>query len=43
MKERLSNARPETVSAAGRVPGVTPSALAALVVNLRKYENDRAA
>ena len=43
MKERLSNARPETVSAAGRVPGVTPSALAALVVNLRKFENDRAA
>ncbi|MAF28586.1 MAG: tRNA uridine-5-carboxymethylaminomethyl(34) synthesis enzyme MnmG [Croceicoccus sp.] len=43
MKERLSNARPETVSAAGRVPGVTPSALAALVVNIRKYENDRAA
>lgn len=43
MVERLTAARPESVAAAGRVAGVTPSALATLVVNLRKQLRDRAA
>lgn len=43
MVERLSQARPRSVAAAGRVPGITPSALATLVVNLRKQTNSRAA
>ncbi len=36
MVERLTKARPETLSAAGRVPGVTPAALAALLVHARR-------
>ncbi|UOR16164.1 tRNA uridine-5-carboxymethylaminomethyl(34) synthesis enzyme MnmG [Qipengyuania aquimaris] len=42
MVERLSKARPETLSAAGRVPGITPAALAALLVHARRLE-ERAA
>ena len=33
MVERLSAARPATLAAAGRVPGITPAALAALLVH----------
>jgi len=36
MVERLSRARPETLAAAGRVPGVTPAALATLLVHARR-------
>jgi tRNA uridine 5-carboxymethylaminomethyl modification enzyme len=36
MIERLSTAQPETLAAAGRVPGVTPAALAALLVHARR-------
>jgi len=36
MVERLSRARPATLAAAGRVPGVTPAALAALLVHARR-------
>jgi tRNA uridine 5-carboxymethylaminomethyl modification enzyme len=36
MVERLSTARPATLAAAGRVPGVTPAALAALLVHARR-------
>lgn len=36
MIERLSAARPETLAAAGRVPGVTPAALAVLLVHARR-------
>jgi tRNA uridine 5-carboxymethylaminomethyl modification enzyme len=36
MVERLSLARPATLAAAGRVPGVTPAALAALLVQARR-------
>ncbi|MHA6318532.1 tRNA uridine-5-carboxymethylaminomethyl(34) synthesis enzyme MnmG [Altererythrobacter sp. CAU 1778] len=36
MIERLTSARPETLAAAGRVPGVTPAALAALLVHARR-------
>jgi tRNA uridine 5-carboxymethylaminomethyl modification enzyme len=36
MVERLTRARPETLSAAGRIPGITPAALAALLVHARR-------
>ena len=36
MIERLTAARPATLAAAGRVPGVTPAALAVLLVHARK-------
>ena len=41
MVERLSFAKPETLAAAGRIRGITPAALAALLVHARKL--DRAA
>ena len=34
--ERLSEARPSTIAAAARLPGVTPAALTALMVHLRR-------
>jgi tRNA uridine 5-carboxymethylaminomethyl modification enzyme len=36
MRQRLKAARPSTLGAAGRVQGVTPAALAALAVHLRR-------
>jgi tRNA uridine 5-carboxymethylaminomethyl modification enzyme len=36
MVERLSASRPATLAAAGRVPGITPAALAALLVHARR-------
>ncbi|WP_423141347.1 tRNA uridine-5-carboxymethylaminomethyl(34) synthesis enzyme MnmG [Parablastomonas sp. CN1-191] len=36
MVERLSAARPTTLAAAGRLPGITPAALAALLVHARR-------
>jgi tRNA uridine 5-carboxymethylaminomethyl modification enzyme len=36
MVERLSTARPATLAAAGRVPGITPAALAALLVRAKR-------
>jgi tRNA uridine 5-carboxymethylaminomethyl modification enzyme len=36
MVERLNAAQPATLAAAGRVPGVTPAALAALLVHARR-------
>jgi tRNA uridine 5-carboxymethylaminomethyl modification enzyme len=36
MVERLSRAMPPTLAAAGRVPGITPAALSALLVHARK-------
>ena len=36
MVERLQSARPATLAAAGRIPGVTPAALAALLVHARR-------
>ena len=38
MRQRLSAARPATLGAAGRVPGVTPAALTALLAHVRKTE-----
>ena len=36
MVERLSASRPETLAAAGRVAGITPAALACLLVHARR-------
>ncbi|MDO9712163.1 tRNA uridine-5-carboxymethylaminomethyl(34) synthesis enzyme MnmG [Paracraurococcus lichenis] len=38
MRQRLAKARPTTLGSAGRVPGITPAALAALAVHLRRSE-----
>jgi tRNA uridine 5-carboxymethylaminomethyl modification enzyme len=38
MRQRLDKARPATLGSAGRIPGVTPAALAALCVHLRRSE-----
>ena len=42
MVERLGAARPDTLAAAGRVPGITPAALAALLVHARRLEGQAA-
>lgn len=39
MKERLEQAKPESFSAAQRVPGITPSALMAILAYLRKGQD----
>ncbi|MBR0655238.1 tRNA uridine-5-carboxymethylaminomethyl(34) synthesis enzyme MnmG [Plastoroseomonas arctica] len=36
MRQRLARARPGTLGGAGRVPGITPAAIAALAVHLRR-------
>jgi tRNA uridine 5-carboxymethylaminomethyl modification enzyme len=36
MQQRLAGARPATLGSAGRVPGITPAAVAALAVHLRR-------
>lgn len=38
MIERLSRAAPVSLAAAGRVPGITPAALSALLVHARKHQ-----
>ncbi len=38
MCERLSQARPPTLGAAGRVPGITPAALSAVLAHIRKHQ-----
>lgn len=40
MIERLKNARPDSLAEAGRVRGITPAALAALLVYARRIENE---
>ena len=42
MTERLSSARPENLAAAGRVPGITPAALSAVLVFARRRERQAA-
>jgi len=41
MVERLSAAAPSTLAAAGRVPGITPAALSALLVHARRRQAER--
>jgi len=36
MRDRLQRARPSTLGGAGRLPGITPAAIAALAVHLRR-------
>jgi len=36
VKQKLSEARPETLARAGRIPGVTPAAVSLLLIHLRK-------
>jgi tRNA uridine 5-carboxymethylaminomethyl modification enzyme len=43
MIERLTKAAPGTLAAAGRVPGVTPAALSALLVHARRLANGQQA
>jgi tRNA uridine 5-carboxymethylaminomethyl modification enzyme len=43
MVERLAKAAPGTLAAAGRVPGVTPAALSALLVHARRVANGQRA
>lgn len=43
MVERLSAARPDSLASAGRVPGVTPAALSALLVHARRRIQQTAA
>ena len=38
MRHRLSRSRPATLGSASRIPGITPAALAALAVHLRRAE-----
>ncbi|MGV2494633.1 tRNA uridine-5-carboxymethylaminomethyl(34) synthesis enzyme MnmG [Pelagerythrobacter aerophilus] len=38
MVERLTTAQPETLSAAGRVPGITPAALSAVLIHARRRD-----
>ena len=38
MRQRLAAARPATLGAAGRVPGITPAALTALLAHVRKTD-----
>ncbi|MCC7428866.1 MAG: tRNA uridine-5-carboxymethylaminomethyl(34) synthesis enzyme MnmG [Alphaproteobacteria bacterium] len=41
MRQRLARARPATLGAAGRVPGVTPAALTALLGHVRRGSRSR--
>jgi len=37
VKQKLSNAMPETLARAARIPGVTPAAISLLLVSLKKH------
>jgi len=41
MRDRLARARPATLGGAGRLPGITPAAIAALAVHLRRRSVSR--
>lgn len=43
LREKLSLARPATLGAAARLPGVTPAALTALLAHVKKHANRRTA
>jgi tRNA uridine 5-carboxymethylaminomethyl modification enzyme len=36
VKQKLNEMRPETLAAAGRIPGVTPAAVSLLLIHLKK-------
>ena len=37
IKQKLSEATPETLARASRIPGVTPAAISLLIVQLKKH------
>ena len=37
VKQKLSDARPDTLARASRVPGVTPAAISLLLIYLKKH------
>ena len=44
VKQKLRDTRPDTLARAGRVPGVTPAAIALLLIHLKKrgaLQNDK--
>ncbi len=41
VREKLNRIRPATLGAAGRIPGITPAATAAIMVYLKKLEKER--
>ena len=43
IKSKLIRVRPSTLGAAGRIPGMTPAAMVALMAHLRKFSNQDAA
>jgi tRNA uridine 5-carboxymethylaminomethyl modification enzyme len=43
IKQKLGEARPETLARAGRIPGVTPAAMSLLLIYLRKFSGDSSA
>ena len=43
MVERLQRSKPDTLAAAGRVRGITPAALAAILVHARRRDNENIA
>ncbi len=40
VKQKLKDAKPETLGRAGRIPGVTPAAVSLVLIYLKKYGND---
>ena len=43
MAERLESARPDTLAAAGRIRGITPAALATILVHAKRATQKKAA
>jgi tRNA uridine 5-carboxymethylaminomethyl modification enzyme len=41
LKQKLSDARPDTIGRASRIPGVTPAAISLLLVFLKKYQGQQ--
>ena len=42
LKQKLSQARPESIGKASRIPGVTPAAISLLLIYLKKYHSGKA-
>lgn len=42
VKEKLERIKPATVGAAGRIPGMTPAALSALMAHIHQFNSDKA-
>jgi tRNA uridine 5-carboxymethylaminomethyl modification enzyme len=43
IREKLNRFKPATIGAAGRIPGVTPAAMTAVLVYLKRLEREKAA